>query len=73
MSIDFDEEFDLVKALRESQALEAVSENDDGTWTTKVVPDFLANKAADKINQLNQEIADLRKQVNDLRAQKSLD
>jgi hypothetical protein len=63
MSIDFDEEFDLLKALREAQALEAVRENEDGTWETKVVPDHLANLAAKEIVQLRQEVNELRNRL----------
>jgi hypothetical protein len=55
MSIDFDEEFDLLKALRDAQALEMVEETDNG-WQTKVVPDSLAQKAAKEIVQLRQEL-----------------
>ena len=68
MSIDFDEQFDLLKALREAQALEMVEETDNG-WQTKVVPDALSQRAA-------KEIVDLRQQVNELRnrlANKSVD
>ena len=64
MSIDFYEEFDLLKALREAQALEAVEENEDGTWVTKVVPDHLANLAAKEIVQLRQQVNELRNQLN---------
>jgi len=63
MSIDFDEEFDLLKALREAQALEAVRQNEDGTWETKVVPDHLATLAAKEIVQLRQEVNDLRNRL----------
>jgi len=66
MSKDFDEEFDLVKALRDSQALEMVEETDNG-WQTKVVPDALAQKAADRISELEQQVKDLMLQVNQLR------
>ena len=68
MSIDFDEEFDLLKALRDAQALEMVEETDSG-WQTKVVPDALAQAAT-------KEIVELRQQVNELRnrlANKSVD
>ena len=63
MSIDFDEEFDLLKALREAQALEAVEENEDGTWVTKIVPDHLASLAAKEIIQLRQQVNELRNQL----------
>ena len=63
MSIDFDEEFDLLKVLREAQALEAVRQNEDGTWETKVVPDHLATLAAKEIVQLRQEVNDLRNRL----------
>lgn len=66
MSKDFDEEFNLVKALRDSQALEMVEETDNG-WQTKVVPDALAQKAADRISELEQQVKDLMLQVNQLR------
>jgi len=68
MSNDFDEELDLVKALREAQALEMVEETDNG-WQTKVVPDALSQRAA-------KEIVELRQQVNELRnrlANKTID
>lgn len=68
MSADFDEEFDLVKALREAQALEMVEETDNG-WQTKVVPDALSQKAAKEIIQLRQEVNELRNRL----AQKSVD
>lgn len=57
------EEFDLLQALRNAQALEAVEENEDGTWVTKVVPDHLANMAAKEIIQLRQEVNDLRNRL----------
>lgn len=63
MSKDFDEEFDLLKALREAQALEAVEENEDGTWVTKVVPDHLATLAAKEIVQLRQQVNELRNRL----------
>lgn len=63
MSKDFDEEFDLLKALREAQALEAVEENEDGTWVTKVVPDRLATLAAKEIVQLRQQVNELRNRL----------
>ena len=69
MSIDFDEEFDLLQALRNAQALEAVKENEDGTWETKVVPDHLASMAAKEIVQLRQQINELRNRL----ANKSVD
>jgi hypothetical protein len=62
MSIDFDEEFDLVKKLREAQALEMVEETDNG-WQTKVVPDALAQEAAKEIIQLRQEVNELRNRL----------
>jgi len=68
MSIDFDEEFDLVKLLREATALEMVEETENG-WQTKVVPCELSNAAA-------KEIVELRQQVNELRnrlANKTID
>lgn len=68
MSTDFDEEFDLVKALREAQALEMVEETDNG-WQTKVVPDALSQQAAKEIIQLRQEVNELRNRL----AQKSVD
>lgn len=68
MSADFDEEFDLVKALREAQALEMVEETDNG-WQTKVVPDALSQQAAKEIIQLRQEVNELRNRL----AQKSVD
>jgi hypothetical protein len=63
MSTDFEEEFDLLRALREAQALEAVEENEDGTWVTKVVPDRLSNLAAKEIVQLRQEVNELRNRL----------
>ena len=68
MSADFDEEFDLVKALREAQALEMVEETDNG-WQTKVVPDALSQQAAKEIIQLRQEVNELRNRL----AQKTVD
>lgn len=68
MSADFDEEFDLVKALRDAQALEMVEETDNG-WQTKVVPDALSQQAAKEIIQLRQEVNELRNRL----AQKSVD
>ena len=68
MSLDFDEEFDLVKALRKAEALEMVEETDAG-WHTKVVPDALAQAAAKEIIQLRQQVNELRNQLN----QKSVD
>jgi hypothetical protein len=62
MSIDFEEEFDLVKKLREAQALEMVEETDNG-WQTKVVPDALAQEAAKEIIQLRQEVNELRNRL----------
>ena len=62
MSKDFDEEFDLVKILRQSQALEMVNETDLG-WETKVIPDALAQKAADEIVQLRQQVNELRNKL----------
>ena len=62
MSIDFEEEFDLVKALREAQALEMVEETENG-WQTKVVPDALAQAAVKEIIQLRQEVNDLRNRL----------
>ena len=59
MSIDFDEEFDLLKKLREAEALELVEDTGDG-WKTKVVPDQLAQAAAKEIIQLRQEVNELR-------------
>jgi len=69
MSIDFDEEFDLLKALRDAQALEMVEETENG-WQTKVVPDALSQRAAKEIVELRQQ------QVNELRnrlANKTID
>lgn len=63
MSVDFDEEFDLLRALREAQALEAQEQNEDGTWVTKVVPDALAQAAAKEIIQLRQEVNELRNRL----------
>lgn len=62
MSTDFEEEFDLVKALREAQALEMVEETENG-WQTKVVPDALAQAAVKEIIQLRQEVNDLRNRL----------
>lgn len=62
MSADFDEEFDLVKILRQAQALEMVNETDVG-WETKVIPDALAQKAADEIVQLRQQVNDLKNEL----------
>jgi uncharacterized protein YdbL (DUF1318 family) len=62
MSTDFEEEFDLVKALREAQALEMVEETENG-WQTKVVPDALAQAAVKEIVQLRQEVNDLRNRL----------
>ena len=72
MSTDFNEEFDLVKSLREAQALEMIEETDNG-WQTKVIADALSQKAADRICELEQQVKDLIKQVNDLRNQKLVD
>jgi hypothetical protein len=49
-----------------------VEETDNG-WQTKVVADSLAQKAADRICELEQQVTDLIKQVNDLRNQKQVD
>jgi len=62
MSKDFDEEFDLLKALRESQALEMVEETESG-WSTKVVPCELSQAAAKEIVQLRQEVNELRNRL----------
>jgi len=62
MSTDFEEEFDLVKALREAQALEMVEETENG-WQTKVVPDALAQAAVKEIIQLRQEVNELRNRL----------
>ena len=62
MSIDFDEEFDLLKALREAQALEMVEETEN-SWQTKVVPDALAQAAVKEIIQLRQEVNELRNRL----------
>jgi hypothetical protein len=62
MSTDFEEEFDLVKILRQAQALEMVNETDVG-WETKVIPDALAQKAADEIIQLRQQVNELRNEL----------
>jgi len=62
MSTDFDEEFDLLKALRESQALEMVEETESG-WSTKVVPCALSQAAAKEIVQLRQEVNELRNRL----------
>ena len=62
MSKDFDEEFDLLQALRESQALEMVEETDNG-WQTKVVPCALSQAAAKEIVQLRQEVNELRNRL----------
>ena len=63
MSENFDEEFDLLKALRESQALEMVEETENG-WQTKVVPCALSQAAAKEIVQLRQQVNELRNQLN---------
>ena len=63
MSIDFDEEFDLVKLLREATALEMVEETENG-WQTKVVPCELSNAAAKEIVQLRQQVNELRNRLN---------
>ena len=62
MSNDFNEEFDLLQALRESQALEMVEETDNG-WSTKVVPCALSQAAAKEIVQLRQEVNELRNRL----------
>lgn len=67
MSADFDEEFDLVKRLREAQALEMVEETDNG-WQTKVVPDQLSQEAANEIIKLRQEVNDLRNRLTQVKA-----
>lgn len=67
MSADFDEEFDLVKRLREAQALEMVEETDNG-WQTKVVPDQLSQEAANEIIKLRQEVNDLRNRIAQVKA-----
>jgi hypothetical protein len=63
MSENFDEEFDLLQALRESQALEMVEETENG-WQTKVVPCALSQAAAKEIVQLRQQVNELRNQLN---------
>jgi hypothetical protein len=67
MSVDFDEEFDLVKRLRDAQALEMVEETDNG-WQTKVVPDQLSQEAAEEIIKLRQEVNDLRNRLAQVKA-----
>jgi len=62
MSNDFNEEFDLLQALRESQALEMVEETDNG-WSTKVVPCALSQAAAKEIVQLRQQVNELRNRL----------
>lgn len=62
MSIDFEEEFDLVQLLKKAEALQLVEDTGDG-WKTKVVPDDLAQKAANEIIQLRQEVNDLRSKL----------
>lgn len=62
MSKDFDEEFDLVKLLRQAQTLETMNETDIG-WETKVIPEALAQKAADEIIQLRQQVNELRNEL----------
>jgi hypothetical protein len=62
MSADFDEEFDLVKQLRESQALEMIEETENG-WKTEVVPCALSQAAAEEIIQLRQEVNELRNRL----------
>ena len=62
MSNDFNEEFDLLQALRESQALEMVEETDNG-WQTKVVPCALSQAAAKEIVQLRQQVNELRNRL----------
>jgi len=62
MSTDFEEEFDLVKLLRDATALEMVEETENG-WQTKVVPCELSNAAAKEIIQLRQEVNDLRNRL----------
>ena len=62
MSNNFEEEFDLVKQLREAQALEMVEETENG-WQTKVVPDALSQAAAKEIIQLRQEVNELRNRL----------
>ena len=62
MSNDFNEEFDLLQALRESQALEMVEETDNG-WSTKVVPCELSQAAAKEIVQLRQQVNELRNRL----------
>lgn len=67
MSKDFDEEFDLVKLLREAQALEMINETDVG-WETKVIPDALAQKAADEIVQLRQQVNHLKNELSNVKS-----
>ena len=57
------EEFTLLEALRNAQALEATEQNEDGTWVTKVVPDALAQAAAKEIVNLRQEVNELRNRL----------
>jgi len=62
MSNDFEEEFDLLQALRNSQALEMVEETENG-WQTKVVPCALSQAAAKEIVQLRQQVNELRNRL----------
>ena len=56
------EQIDILQSLREAEALELVEDTGDG-WKTKVVPDELAQKAANEIIQLRQQVNELRSQL----------
>lgn len=73
MSIDFDEEFTLVKALREAQALEVKEERSDGSYVTSVVPCELSNLAADRIVELEEQVSQLRQQLTNWMNKKDVD
>ena len=73
MSIDFDEEFTLVKALREAQALELKEEQDNGSYVTEIVACELSNLAADRILELEEQVSQLRQQLTNLMNKKDVD
>lgn len=73
MSTSFDEEFTLVKALREAQALEVKEQKDNGSYVTEVVACELSNLAADRILQLEEQVSQLRQQLTNVMNKKDVD
>ena len=53
---------EIIKSLREAEALELVEDTGDA-WKTKVVPDRLANDAADEIVKLRDQLSKLKSKL----------